>query len=93
MTWSSFTRRLAPATSGAGSPSARCGHARQPIDKESDTNFIKRIVAGPGDRLSIKGGHPVVNGKEAKEDFIKPCDGGNRCNQPKTITIRTGTTS
>ena len=60
----------------------------EPIDQESDTNFIKRIVAGPGDRLSIKDGHPVVNGVMAKEDFIKPCGHGIQgCNLPKTITI------
>jgi signal peptidase I len=59
----------------------------QPVDQESDTNFIKRIVAGPGDKLSIKGGHPVVNGVMAKEDFIEPCGGAPGCNLPKTITI------
>ena len=26
-------------------------------------NFIKRIVAGPGDTLCVQNGHPVVNGK------------------------------
>jgi signal peptidase I len=59
----------------------------QPVDQESDTNFIKRIVAGPGDRLSIKNGHPVVNGVVAKEDFIRPCGAGEGCNLPKPITI------
>jgi signal peptidase I len=61
----------------------------KPVDQESDTNFIKRIVAGPGDKLSIKDGHPVVNGVMAKEDFINPCHdgGGSPCNFPKTITI------
>jgi signal peptidase I len=59
----------------------------QPVDQESDTNFIKRIVAGPGDTLSIKGGHPVVNGVMAKEDFINPCHDSGSCNLPKTITI------
>jgi signal peptidase I len=55
--------------------------------EESGTTFIKRIVAGPRDRLSIRNGHPVVNGVEAKEDFINPCAGGDGCNMPKTITI------
>jgi signal peptidase I len=74
-----------------GAPHAGQGTARacsEPTPEESDTNFIKRIVAGPGDRLSIKDGHPIVNGVMAQEDFINPCHGpGNPCNFPKTITI------
>jgi signal peptidase I len=53
----------------------------------ADTNFIKRVVAGPGDTLSIRDGHPVVNGVEAHEDFIKPCQGASACSLPKRITI------
>jgi signal peptidase I len=74
-----------------GAPDAGQGTARacsEPTPEESDTNFIKRIVAGPGDRLSIKDGHPVVNGVMAQEDFINPCnEPGEPCNFPKTITI------
>jgi signal peptidase I len=56
--------------------------------EESDTNFIKRIVAGPGDTLSVRNGIPVVNGEPAEEDFIKPCQGfGDGCDLPKEITI------
>jgi signal peptidase I len=61
-----------------------------PGPKESDQNFIKRIVALPGDKLAIKDGHPVVNGKEAQENFINPCRPGTSsvpCNLPKPITI------
>jgi signal peptidase I len=65
-------------------PRAACP---EPVDQEADTNFIKRIVAGPGDRLSIKDGHPVVNGVMASEGFIKPCRDSGTCNLPKTITI------
>jgi signal peptidase I len=60
-----------------------------PTPEKADTNFIKRIVAGPGDTLSIRHGHPVVNGEEASEDFINPCGGGGPCNLPKEITIPT----
>jgi signal peptidase I len=81
---------------GAENDSAPCGAKQGPanarpckvsIDEESDTNFIKRIVAGPGDTLSIEDGHPVVNGVEAEEDFINPCGGGPDCNMPKQVTI------
>ena len=51
----------------------------EPTKAESDQNFIKRIVAGPGDTLSIRNGHPVVNGVEKKdESYILPCAGRRR---------------
>lgn len=60
----------------------------EPTAERSDQNFIKRIVAGPGDTLSIKDGHPVVNGVEkTDESYINPCGSSNACNLPKTITI------
>jgi signal peptidase I len=58
------------------------------VADQSDQNFIKRIVAGPGDTLSIRNGHPVVNGVEKKdESYILPCAGGGACNLSKPITI------
>ena len=63
----------------------------QPTPNESSQNFIKRIVAVGGDTLSIKEGHPVVNGKEkADEPYIRPCGSAAVCNLPKTITIPKG---
>ncbi|MEK6277173.1 MAG: signal peptidase I [Actinomycetota bacterium] len=71
-----------------------CGVRRDPAQpcpegtpERSDQNFIKRIVAGPGDRLVVRNGHPVVNGEVAQEDFIVPCQGGGACDLPKAITI------
>jgi signal peptidase I len=83
---------------GADGPGPTCGAPKQsdeacpePVDTKSDTNFIKRIVAEPGDTLSIHNGHPVVNGVEAEEDFIRPCRGpGGGCNLPAEITIPPG---
>jgi signal peptidase I len=58
---------------------------------ESSQTFIKRIVAVGGDSLSIKNGHPVVNGAETTdESYVRPCGGGYECNLPKTITIPSG---
>jgi signal peptidase I len=79
----------------AGAENGRqCGvqkAAREPCPKptpeKSDTNFIKRIVAEPGDTLSIEHGQPVVNGVPAKEDFIRPCGGAGDCNFKQEITI------
>lgn len=60
----------------------------EPTAAESSQNFIKRIVAGPGDTLSVKEGHPVVNGVEkTDEPYINPCGDSSFCNMPKTITI------
>ena len=58
-----------------------------PTEDRSDQNFIKRVVAGPGDRLYIEDGHPVVNGEVAEEDFTRPCRGVNVCNLPEEIVI------
>ena len=63
----------------------------RPTAEESEQNFIKRIVALPGDTLSVKDGHPVVNGVEkTDESYITPCGGLHACNLPKTITIPKG---
>jgi len=63
----------------------------KPTAAESSQNFIKRIVAGPGDTLSVKNGHPVVNGVEkTDEPYTNPCGNAGACNMPRTITIPPG---
>jgi signal peptidase I len=56
----------------------------------ADVNFIKRVVAGPGDRLAVRNGHVVLNGKVQKESFAEPCGGGSDCDLPREITIPAG---
>lgn len=61
-------------------------------DKSSET-FIKRIVAGPGDTVSVENGLPIVNGKVLEPDGYKinPCEpGGSGCDMPKEITVPEG---
>ena len=55
--------------------------------EKSDVNFIKRIVAGPGDRLAVRDGHVLLNGKRQREPFAQPCGGGDGCDLPEPITI------
>jgi signal peptidase I len=62
----------------------------RPTPERSASNFIKRIVAGPGDRLRIKEGHPVVNGTAAEEDFVRPCKGLGACDLPEEVVVPPG---
>jgi signal peptidase I len=61
----------------------------QPNPQQDSVNYIKRIVAGPGDKLAIDDqGRVILNGKLQKEPFIRPCAGG--CAKPKAITVPAG---
>jgi signal peptidase I len=62
----------------------------RPVNKKADVNFIKRIVAGPGDTIAIRDGHAVRNGKVQKESFINECGGGPDCDFPKAIKVPPG---
>ncbi len=65
-----------------------CAKAEQ---RDAKVLFVKRIVAGPGDRISIRHGHVIRNGMLAAEDFITPCGpGGLGCDFPRTFTVAAG---
>ncbi len=59
----------------------------EPTDERSDTNFIKRVVAVGGDRLSIRRGRVILNGRPQEESFIRPAADCATCNLPDEITI------
>jgi signal peptidase I len=73
-----------PAQPENGQPCSR------PTAGKADVNFIKRVVAGPGDKISVRDGHVVLNGKRQNETFTKPCGGGIGCDLPRTITVPDG---
>jgi signal peptidase I len=78
-----------------GADENRCGVDPPPVEEpcpkptadRSDTNFIKRIVAVPGDRLSVKSGRVYINGKLRDPYNIRPDAGCGICNLPKSIKI------
>jgi signal peptidase I len=79
-----------------GADSNTCGAEKapdqacpRPTGERDSVNFIKRIVALPGDTLSIREGHAIVNGVRQKDDFARPCAPGT-CNFPKPIKIPPG---
>jgi signal peptidase I len=60
------------------------------VPEKGSVNFIKRIVAGPGDTLYIKEGHAYLNGKREKDSYIRQCGGSSECNFPTPIKIPAG---
>jgi signal peptidase I len=60
-----------------------------PGEEMGDNNFIKRVVAGPGDRLRIVDGNPIVNGEPIEQDWeMRPCGpGGQGCEFDEEVTI------
>jgi signal peptidase I len=62
----------------------------QPIPKKSNVNFIKRIVAGPGDTITIDEGHVIRNGVREKDSYIRQCGSSPECSFPKPIKIPAG---
>jgi signal peptidase I len=78
-------------TDTCAAPNRRQGQAcDRPTSQRSSVNFIKRVVAGPGDTIYIKGGHVYRNGKREKDGYISnTCEGqdGRGCNFTTPITI------
>ena len=62
----------------------------EPVPQKADVNFIKRVVAGPGDRIKILRGHVIRNGKRVNEPYVRPCGAGDGCDYPTEITIPAG---
>jgi signal peptidase I len=59
----------------------------RPTQDKADVNFIKRIVAGPGDRIMVENGRVILNGRPQNESFAQPCGGGEGCDFPREVTI------
>jgi signal peptidase I len=82
-----------PHTVNAEGNGAACS---QPVPTPSSENYIKRIVAGPGDEIKILEGH--VWRKAAgtstfireKDSYIRPCAEPRRCTFPVPIRIPPG---
>jgi signal peptidase I len=81
----------------AGADSQSCG-TRHPSDQpcpqntpeKSDTNFIKRVVGVPGDRLKVIEGAVYIDGKRQSEPFARLDPGCPTCNLPREITVPEG---
>jgi signal peptidase I len=61
-----------------------CGLA---VPEASSAILVKRIVAGPGDLVSIHAGRAVVNGITSSEPFIAPCGNESDCSFPTSVRV------
>jgi signal peptidase I len=78
-------------TDTCGDPNRQDGQAcDKPTRAKASVNFIKRVVAGPGDTIYIRHGHVYRNGKREKDPYIaRTCEGntGRGCNFTTPIKI------
>lgn len=74
-------------TNQCGAPDRPGTACARPTEGESETNFIKRVVAVEGDRLSVKAGRVYLDGEPQEEPFVRPDDDCDICNLPREITI------
>ena len=82
---------------GADSVTPRCGMAGQgggtetpcsrPTSSASSQTFIKRVVGVAGDRIAIRGGRVVRNGRLRSEPFASRCGPGADCDFSHAITV------
>jgi signal peptidase I len=69
------------------------GPCPRPAGGPDKVNFIKRVVAGPGDTISIVQGRVIRNGKRQREPFIADTcanDTTRGCNLPTAIKVPAG---
>jgi signal peptidase I len=82
-----------PLTPVCGNPNQGGGHPAAcdvPTPGQSSQTFIKRVVGGPGDRISIRNGHVIRNGVPEKDPYITQCEGDSSCNFRQPIVVPPG---
>jgi signal peptidase I len=79
---------LAGADCAEAGPGGLCARSKP---EPSSTTFIKRIVAGPGDRITFRDGQSIRNGEPVDEPYIADCGSGEACTYPQPVTVPEGT--
>jgi signal peptidase I len=57
------------------------------VPQESRTVFVKRVVAGPGDFVSLVNGHVIRNGIHESEPYAEACGPGAACSFPTAVRV------
>jgi signal peptidase I len=81
----------------AGADTTSCGVQHpgdtacpEPTEDRSDTNFIKRVIGLPGDRLKVIDGAAYINGRKLDEPYARLDSECGICNLPGEITVPDG---
>jgi signal peptidase I len=86
-------------TAPAGAAQERCGarvRPRSPCPRptarlDEDLQLIKRVIAGPGQRVAIaRDGGAIVDGERVPEPYIQACAPVDRCGLPHAIRVPPG---
>ena len=77
-----------PPRCGASRPTTRPARRRRPSAPRRPSSSASS--GSGGDRIAVRDGHVVRNGKLQSEPFIAPCAGGQGCDLPRAITVPAG---
>lgn len=79
--------RCGAADEGDGTPSPCSTAAGSP----AKIAFVKRVVGAPGDRIALRDGYVVRNGRRVDEPYVRyRCGKGSGCEFPRAVTIPPG---
>jgi signal peptidase I len=61
-----------------------------PVAQETRAVFVKPVVAGPGDVISLVNGHVIRNGVRQNGPYIAACRAGAVCSFPSPVKVPAG---
>src|SRR2546421_5446606 len=80
-----------------GSEDNRCGvppvagrMCSAPTRGRAASDFIKRVVGLPGQRIAMIDGHVIRDGRRVVENYIRPCTVRRKCTYPKQLRVPKG---
>jgi signal peptidase I len=81
----------------AGAITGDCGRPVEPQTLcpragggRAKVSFVKRVVAVGGDRIGLRDGRVILNGRELDEPFIRACEGAEGCTLKGEVTVPRG---
>jgi signal peptidase I len=74
-------------TADGSNASQACDVAQR---RSASVTFVKRVVAGPGDTVTVMDGHVYRDGVRERDSYALACGGGPACSFSRPITVPKG---